>query len=109
MAMLRALTSNWARPTRIDAPPRRLLVQNLVWFRVMQSDCLAIETHWDRELPVFRRDRVEFRCLLTAGVRAIMRLRSAAPKLQRDWRSSLPWLASVAFWRRYVRHGAPDA
>jgi len=109
MAMARALSSNWARPTRSGAPPQRLLVRNLVWFRVLRSDCLAVETHWSRELPVFRRDRESFRHLLAAGLRAVSRLRSAAPGLQRDWKAASPRLASLPFWRDYVRYGSSDA
>ena len=108
LAMLRALSKNWLRPTQGDSPPRRLLVENLVWFRVMRSDCLAVETYWDRELPVFRRDRAEFRSLLSTGLRAIARLRSAAPGLQRDWQAAMPRLTSMPFWRDYVRRGSPD-
>ena len=107
-AMLGAVLSNWVRPTDAAAPPRRLLVTNLVWFRVLRSDCLAVETHWDRELPTFRRDRASFRHLLAAGLRAIWRLREAAPSLRRDWQAALPRLTSLPFWRKYVRYEASD-
>jgi len=79
MTMMGALLKNWARPSRDDVPPQGLLVRNLVWFRVMGSDCLAVETHWDRELSVFRRNRANFRHLLTVGLRATWRLRCAEP------------------------------
>ncbi len=108
VALLRALSANWMRPTRADSQPRRLLVRDLVWFRVLQTDCLAVDTHWDRELPTFRRDRASFRCLLSTGLQAIWRVRNAAPGLQRDWRAALPRLTSLEFWRSYVRLGSSD-
>ena len=108
LAMLRALARNWLRPTQSGSPPRWLLVENLVWFRVLGSECLAVETHWDRELPVFRRDRAKFRDLLGAGLRAIARLRSSAPGLQREWQAASPRLTSMPFWRDYVRRGSPE-
>lgn len=108
-AMARALLMNWVRASPADAPPRALQVRDLVWFRVMQSDCLAVDTHWDRDLPTFRRDRASFRRLLAAGLRAIWRLRRAAPELRPAWQAASPRLTSQPFWRAYVQQGAPDA
>jgi galactofuranosylgalactofuranosylrhamnosyl-N-acetylglucosaminyl-diphospho-decaprenol beta-1,5/1,6-galactofuranosyltransferase len=109
MLMMGALLKNWARPTRDDVPSQRLLVRDLVWFRVIGSDCLAVETHWDRELPVFRRNRAHFRHLLIAGLRATWRLRRAAPSLRQDWAAASPRLTSVPFWRNYIRYGSSDS
>jgi len=106
LTMARALLGNWTRPTHADAQPRLLDVQNLVWFRIMRSDCLAVDTYWDRELPTFRRDRGSFRRLMGAGLRAAWRLRAMAPQLRRDWHAASPRLTSIAFWHDYVRHGA---
>ncbi len=109
VALARALLLNWVRASPAAAPPQALQVQNLVWFRVMRSDCLAVDTHWDRDLPTFRRDRASFRRLLAGGLRAIWRLRRSAPELRRAWQSASPRLTSQAFWRSYVRQGSPDA
>lgn len=109
LAMARALLMNWFRASPADAPPRALQVCDLVWFRVMRSDCLAVDTHWDRELPTFRRSRASFRHLLAAGLRAVLRLRRAAPDLRRAWLAASPRLTSQSFWRAYVQQGAPDA
>jgi len=103
--MVRALLGNWIRPTWADSEPEHLNVRDLVWFRVLQSDCLAVDTYWDRELPTFRRNRASFRELMGAGLRAIWRVHAAAPRLRRDWRAASPRLTSVPFWRDYVRHG----
>jgi len=109
LAMARALLMNWCRPTHADAPPRELQVQDLVWFRVMRSDCLAVDTHWDRDLPTFRRDRSSFRHLLTAGLRAIWLLRRVTPDLRSAWRAASPRLTSQTFWRAYIQQESPDA
>lgn len=109
LAMARALLLNWVRASPADAPPRALAVQDLVWFRVMRSDCLAVDTHWDRDLPTFRRNRASFRRLLAAGLRAAWRVRRDAPGLRRAWQEAAPRLTSQAFWRAYVRQGSPDA
>jgi len=109
LVMAGALLINWMRATQANALPRRLMVEDLVWFRVIQSDCLAVETHWDRELPMFRRDRESFRHLLTTGLRAIWRMRRATPDLRRGWRAALPRLTSIPFWRAYVRYGTSEA
>jgi len=107
--MVRALLGNWIRPTWADSVPEQLSVQDLVWFRVLQSDCLAVDTYWDRELPTFRRDRASFRELMGAGLRAIWRVHAAAPRLRRDWHAASPRLTSIPFWRDYVRHGTSRA
>ena len=107
-AMLRSLAHNWVSPTR-DAPPRRLAVWDLVWFRVLGSEHLAVDTHWDRELRTHRRDRESFRSVLSGGVRAIWRLRAEASVLRQGWREAAPRLTSVRFWQAYVRHGAPES
>jgi galactofuranosylgalactofuranosylrhamnosyl-N-acetylglucosaminyl-diphospho-decaprenol beta-1,5/1,6-galactofuranosyltransferase len=104
--MARALLGNWSRPTHGDAAPQRLDVKDLVWFRVLRSDCLAVDTHWDRNLPTYRRNRASFRDLMRAGLSAIWRLRAAAARLRSDWHTALPRLSSIPFWRNYVRHGA---
>lgn len=109
LAMGWALLLNWFRAGSSDAPPRALRVRDLVWFRVMRSDCLAVDTHWDRDLPTFRRSRASFRHLLATGVRAIWALRRAAPDLRRAWHAASPRLTSQSFWRAYVQQGAPDA
>ena len=94
---------NWLRPAAPDAQPRLLHAHDLVWFRVGGSDALAVETHWDRELPTFRRDRAQFRTLLVAGVRAAFTLHRRAPELRAAWQREAPRLTSVAFWRDYLR------
>ena len=108
VVMTYALLGKWMRSTAGDAARVRVLVQKLVWFRVLRSECLAVETHWDRELPVFRRNRADFRSLLTAGLRATWRLRNAAPSLRRDWAAASPRLTSVPFWRKYICYGSPE-
>ncbi len=106
--MARALLMNWFRASPSDAPPRALRVQDLVWFRVTRSECLAVDTHWDRELPTCRRSRASFRRLIAAGLRAAWRLRRAAPELRRAWQTASPRLTSQSFWRAYVRQGSPE-
>lgn len=101
-AMAWALTRNWLRQTRPAAPPTWLDVQNQVWFRVMRTENLAVETHWDAELPTFRRDRASFRLLFVAGARAVWRLYRTAPAVQRRFKEAAPALTSVSSWRRYL-------
>jgi len=103
-AMLRTLAGNWCRPTRPEAASHWLDVRDLVWFRVMTADNLAVETHWDAELPTFRRDRDRFPALLKAGLGGIWRLYRTAPSLHEAFKAAAPDLTSVPFWRRYVTH-----
>lgn len=100
MAWLAAV--NWLRPTVPDAPPRVVQAHDLVWFRVGGAEALAVETHWDRDLPTFRRDRAQFRALLVAGVRTVRALHRRAPELRDAWLREAPRLTSVAFWRGYL-------
>jgi len=96
LAMARALLLNWFRASPADALPRALRVQDLVWFRVMRSDCLAVDTHWDCDFPTFRRSQASFRRLLAAGLRATWQLRRAAPELQRAWQAAFaPHVAAL--------------
>ncbi len=100
--MLLALLRNGLRPTRGPAEPARLDVRDLVWFRVIQSDALAVDTYWDRHLPTYRRDRAAFTRLLRDGLREVWRLYRAANRIPGEWHGAAPRLTSVAFWRRYV-------
>ena len=106
LALAWAVARNWLRPPR-PGGPARLDVVNLVWFRVQGADALAVDTHWDRELPTYRRDRAAFRMLLRAGLLALRRLHQEAPDLQRAWRAEAPRLTSVAFWRGYLGMPTP--
>jgi hypothetical protein len=101
-SMLLALLRNALRPTRPGVEPARLEVRDLVWFRVMRSDALAVDTYWDRDLPTYRRDRTAFVALLRDGLREAWRLYRAADRLGAEWRDAAPRLTSVEFWRRYV-------
>jgi galactofuranosylgalactofuranosylrhamnosyl-N-acetylglucosaminyl-diphospho-decaprenol beta-1,5/1,6-galactofuranosyltransferase len=96
------LLRNWRKPSSATARPRRLPLRDLVWFRMAQSDALAIETHWERELPLFRRDRARFRLLLRAGLRVVRALYAAAPRLRAAWAQEAPRMTSVSYWRTYL-------
>jgi galactofuranosylgalactofuranosylrhamnosyl-N-acetylglucosaminyl-diphospho-decaprenol beta-1,5/1,6-galactofuranosyltransferase len=101
-ALGKVLWRNWMTPASPTARPRRLPLRDLVWFRMPGSDALAIETRWERELPLFRRDRAQFRTLLRAGLRAVRALYSAAPGLRAAWQQEAPLITSVAHWRAYL-------
>jgi galactofuranosylgalactofuranosylrhamnosyl-N-acetylglucosaminyl-diphospho-decaprenol beta-1,5/1,6-galactofuranosyltransferase len=101
-ALGKVLWRNWVTPSSTTARPRRLPLRDLVWFRMPGSDALAVEIHWERELPLFRRDRAQFRTLLRAGLRAVRALYSAAPGLRAAWQQGGPRLTSVAHWRAYL-------
>ena len=94
---------NWFKPSHPDARPRRLPSRDLVWSRVRGSDALAVETYWDRDLPVFRRDRARFRELLREGLRAVYALHARAPALRAAWRREAPRMTSVPHWRAYLK------
>lgn len=102
MTLGAVLLRNWRKPSSPTARPRRLPLRDLVWFRVAQSDALAIETHWERELPLFRRDRAQFRALLRAGLRVVRALYAAAPKLRTAWAQEAPRITSVSHWHAYL-------
>ena len=69
---------------------------------MLGSDALVIETYWEREMPLFRRDRAQFRALLHVGLRAVRALHSAAPELRAAWQREMPRLTSVPHWRAYL-------
>ena len=100
-ALGRAVARNWLRPMG-PGGPQRLDAVNLVWFRVQGSDSMAVDTHWDRNLPTLRRDRAAFRALLRAGLAAVRRLHREAPALRQAWRAEAPRLTSIPFWRAYL-------
>ena len=101
-ALGKVLVRNWRKPSSATARPRRLPLRELVWFRMCGSDALAVETHWERELPLFRRDRAQFRILLVAGLRAVRALHAAAPRLRAAWAQEAPRVTSVPHWRTYL-------
>jgi galactofuranosylgalactofuranosylrhamnosyl-N-acetylglucosaminyl-diphospho-decaprenol beta-1,5/1,6-galactofuranosyltransferase len=101
-AMARHAISNAIRPTIPGAAPHRLPMKDFVWTHLGRADCLAIETHWDRELPVFRRSRETYRALLRTAIPALLRLRRDQPALTRAWREAFPRHSSTAFWRAYL-------
>jgi len=105
LALAAAVARNWLRVPR-PGGPARLDVVNLVWFRVQGADNLAVDTHWDRDLPTYRRDRAAFRALLRAGLAALRRLHRDAPGLQQAWQAEAPRLTSVEYWRDYIRKSA---
>ena len=97
------LWRNWMRRSRTDARPRRVPVRDLVWYRIRGgSDALAVETYWDRELPLFRRDQARFRALLRAGLRAVWALYRTAPELRAAWKREMPRITSICHWRAYL-------
>ena len=106
IAWLSALAGSilWSamRPTAPGAPPRRLLTRDLGWSRLRSADCLAVETWWDRDLPVFRRSREDFRKLSRMAVPLLLRLWREAPAFRRSWREAFPRHSSVSFWRKYL-------
>ena len=101
-ALGKVLWRNWAAPSSAAARPRRLPLRDLVWFRMPGSDALAVETHWEREMPLFRRDRAQFRTLLRAGLQAVRALYGAAPALRAAWAEEAPRITSVPNWRAYL-------
>ena len=101
-ALGKVLWRNLSAPSNPDARPRRVPVRDLIWYRILGSDAVALETYWDRELPVFRRDRTQFRALLRAGLRAVRALYRNAPGLRADWQREMPRITSVAHWRAYL-------
>ncbi len=103
-----AVARNWLRSTGLGGP-QLLDVVNLVWFRVQGADSLAVDTHWDRDLPTYQRDRAAFRTLLRAGLAAVRQLHRQAPALRRAWRAEAPRLTSIPFWRAYLGVPAVDA
>ncbi len=102
LAMMSALVRNWVWTSVPRAAPALIQARDLVWFRVMASDCLAVDTYWDGQLPTYCRDRTIFRRLLRAGLLAIWRLFRSAASLQQDIARAKPALTSLPFWRRYL-------
>ena len=99
---IRAVVRNWLAPTEASAEPRWLLAADLVWFRVVDADCLAVDTYWDSEFPTYRRDRAAFRALFRSGVAATLRLFRQATSLHFQWQNAAPFLTSERFWRGYL-------
>ncbi|MBV8097078.1 MAG: glycosyltransferase [Acetobacteraceae bacterium] len=69
-----AILRNWLLPTSQTVTPVRIEARDLVWFRVALLDHIAVETHWDARLPVFRRSPPAFRRLFVNGSRLLVRV-----------------------------------
>ncbi|WP_458094545.1 glycosyltransferase [Roseomonas sp. WA12] len=102
IALARNVLENAIRPTVPHAAPHRLPHESFVWTRLGRADCLAIETFWDRKLPVFRRSREVFRALLRDAIPALLRLRRDGSAVSQRWRDAFPRHSSTAFWRDYL-------
>jgi len=88
-------------PTRL-APVRLLPVDRFTWAMMRGVEHVAVETWWDNELPTFHRSREDFRSLTGTGWRTIWRLYRHGPETAVSWRSGLPQLVSVKFWKRHL-------
>ena len=106
LAMVWALMCNWFRPVPADAGAEALDVRDLVWFRVMGSHHLAVETHWDTQRPAYRRDRRAFRRLFVRGAVLTWRLARGAPQWREAARATAATVTTVPFWRTYL--GLPE-
>lgn len=102
LAMAWALLCNWFRPVPAGSGAQALDVDNLVWFRVIGADHLAVETHWDVQRPAYRRDRSAFRRLLVRGMAATWRLACGAPQWREAARATAASVTTVPFWRAYL-------
>ncbi|MBP0443249.1 glycosyltransferase [Roseomonas sp. SSH11] len=97
------LADNALRPSRPGAAPRRLPAKLFHWGALGRgADAIAVETWWDRELPVFRRSRREYFATLREGVPALWRLYREGPIAGAAWRAAFPRHRSIAFWRSYL-------
>jgi galactofuranosylgalactofuranosylrhamnosyl-N-acetylglucosaminyl-diphospho-decaprenol beta-1,5/1,6-galactofuranosyltransferase len=102
VSLARSLVDSALRPTVPGAPPRRLLAADFGWSRLGRADAIAVETWWDREMPVFRRSREDFRAIVRAAIPALRRLYQDGPTISRRWREAFPRQSSTAFWRNYL-------
>jgi galactofuranosylgalactofuranosylrhamnosyl-N-acetylglucosaminyl-diphospho-decaprenol beta-1,5/1,6-galactofuranosyltransferase len=107
-SLLRSVAQSAMRPTVPQAGPRRLEMAAFGWSRLGRADCIALETWWDQELPVFRRSRENFWELVWASIPLLRRLHRKAPVLGQRWREAFPRHRSIDFWRGYLGL-APEA
>ncbi|MFC7736055.1 glycosyltransferase [Roseomonas sp. GCM10028921] len=107
ITMMGSLADNALRPSRPGAAPRRLMAECFDWTQLGRADCIAVETWWEVELPVFRRSRENFYAILREAVPALIRLYREGPGVCQAWREAFPLHRSVAFWRGYL--GLPAA
>ena len=105
--LARGLAGNALRRTAAGAPPRRLDVAALGWTRLGRMDCIALETWWDRDLPVLRRSREDFRALVGEAIPLLRRLLREGQAVSALWREAFPRHRSTRFWRDYL--GMPPA
>ncbi|WP_043831659.1 glycosyltransferase [Muricoccus aerilatus] len=105
--LARALAESTLRPTRPGAQPRRLEMAAFGWTRLGRMDCLALETWWDKDLPILRRSRESFRALVREAIPLLRRLLREGPAVGARWREAFPRHRSVPFWRDYL--GMPPA
>ena len=100
--LVRVLLRNWCKQSRPDAKPQRVSMKDLLWYKVGGVDAIAVEHYWNQELPLFRRDRQQFRALLRTGLRVTVALYKAAPTLRAAWQQDMARVTSVAHWRAYL-------
>lgn len=102
--MLRVLVGNALLPSGARSP-RRLPVRDLVWFRLAGLSHVAVDTYWDRELPVLRRSRPHFLRLGAQAIGTLLRAGAGIGPARAAWRAALPRLSSRPFWIGYLGLG----
>jgi galactofuranosylgalactofuranosylrhamnosyl-N-acetylglucosaminyl-diphospho-decaprenol beta-1,5/1,6-galactofuranosyltransferase len=110
LRLLRVLVrSTLARSPR--SAPQRVLVDQFSWATIFRTDCVALDTWWDRELPLYHRSRDEFRAIGKEAARTLGQLWRRYDAVGAAWRDAMPRLTSPENWRRYlgVDEPAPPA
>jgi len=97
----RLLLHQLMTPTYV-APVRLLPVDRFTWAMMRGVEHVAVETWWDLELPTFHRSREDFRSLVKTGWRTVWHLYRHGPEVARSWKSDMPQLVSVGFWKRHL-------
>ena len=101
IAIVRNLTRNLLRPTRV-AEPSRIAVDDLVWFRLEHAEHVAVDAYWNAALPAYARSREHCRVLAWQAVRVLWRLWRDGERVAADWRAAAPMLTAPDSWRRYL-------
>jgi galactofuranosylgalactofuranosylrhamnosyl-N-acetylglucosaminyl-diphospho-decaprenol beta-1,5/1,6-galactofuranosyltransferase len=92
---------HWVRRTPEDAlqrPNLELTRGDATWWVLPRADSVLVPTADGAGLAWYRRDRAQFRRLLTESVRLHRTLRRSWPRLAEDYRAALPELTSPETW-----------
>ncbi len=100
------LLREWFRPNDTGRV-MRISPRDHLWFRVGRADLVVVDEPFEREQPVYKRDRARFRALLRQLISLVWRFRRELPATLRTWRTAHGVFTTEPAWRDYLQAPGP--